>query len=257
MDTACKDQSYFELKVELSKIESRDLLTSTLRFSTVPQSFKDIRREIEDCCSVPMCVQTILYQNSEVSDSATPDSLYMRSGDTVVVLYPEKGQVKEVRQVIKWLQQVYNIMLGFQWALKSDLRPSVSEESRAILINSDVAEQLTSLFSSWSDSETKVNAEYFYSLGGLELMVKVHKLVVELRKQEGAVYPVNLPYFEFYCCRAFANFAMDSKFSKCVARCGGLESCIETLLIRPADDQTLKIGTTYMVLVTALRAIFK
>ena len=103
---------------------------------------------------------------------------------------------------------------------------------------------------------TKVNAEYFQSLGGLELMVKLHKLVIKLRKVQFVCH-VNLPYFEYYISKAFANFAMASRFSKCVAKCGGLEGCIETFLIKPADDQTLKINTTYVVLMTALRAIFK
>ena len=41
--------------------------------------------KVEERCCIPECVQTILYQGNVVSESTTPQSFYLRSGDTVII----------------------------------------------------------------------------------------------------------------------------------------------------------------------------
>ena len=221
-------------------------------------SARKIKEKIEECCCVPECVQTILYQDNVVSDNITPQSLYLRSGDTVRVSYPHRGLVHEVKTVVKWLQQCTEILQKFWEALNSGKKEIISDESMAILADQTAPGLLDKqLFSQWSDSSALVNAQHFDYLQGVHLMVNFHKLLLKLRKNNIDLSNVYIPYLEFVCCRGIANYAMNNDCSRRVAQCGGLDSCIASFLIKAADDESLRINRDYTVLVVALRGIFK
>ena len=249
----------FELSVELSPEISESLRTEILCFSSQPATFKKIKEKVEECCCVPECVQTILYQDNVVSDNSTPQSLYLRSGDTVRVSYPHRGLVNEVKTVVKWLQQCTKVLLKFWEAWNSGKKEIISDESMAILADRTAPRLLVKqLFSPWSDSSTLVNAQHFDYLGGVQVMVNFHKLLLKLRKSNINLSDnVYIPYLEFVCCRGIANYAMNNGCSRRVAQCGGLDSCIASFLIKEADDESLRINSDYTVLVVALRGIFK
>ena len=249
----------FELNVDLIPEESDTFRTETLFFSCQPATFKEIKEKVEERCCVPECVQTILYQGNVVSESSTPQSFYLRSGDTVRVTYPHKGLVHEVKTVVKWLQKCTEVLLKFLEACNSGKKVTISDESAAVLADRNAPLLLEEkLFSEWSDSSTSVNAQHFDYLGGIQLLVNFHKLLVTFRKEDINLSDrVYIPYLEFVCCRAIANYARDIDSSRRLAQCGGLDSCIGSFMIKPADDESLLINNNYAVLIEALRGIFK
>lgn len=248
----------FELNVELFHEKSEAVQTHILIFPSQPATFKEIERRVEECCNIPECVQTLFYQGSEIPDSTDPQSLYLRSGDTVRVSYPDKGLVSEVKSAMKWLQQSIDILAKFHKVQSSGMATNIPDESVAVLSDRTSRMLDKELFSPWTDPCTLVNAKHFDYLGGPQLLVDFHNCLIKLRKDGVCTdHRIHIPYFEFICCRSIANYAMNNTFSSRAAQCGGLDSCIGSFLIKPADDESLLMYNTYSVVVQALRAIFK
>lgn len=249
----------FYLQVELVPEKGEFSQTETLNFSSQPITFKEVKEKVEESCSVPECVQTLRYQGCVVPENSTLQSFYLRNGDCLSVSYLHKGQVQEVIGVVQWLQQCTKILTKLEEAGNSGGQKIMSYKSIEALADMQHPNLLADqLFSSWSDSTTLVNAMHFKSLGGTQLLVDFHKLVVKLRHRLNIFAEIlSVPYLEYVCCRSIANYARDVETSRHIAQCGGLDSCIGSFLVKPADDESLKFNHNYVVLEEALRGIYK
>ena len=205
-------------------------------------------------------LQNILYQQSEIADTCTTQSLYLRSGDTVHVVCPEKGQVNEVKQVVQWLKTCCQVLTNLQHKCKLSGTETVhiSKESLQILLNRVPSRLIRKvIFSSWSDPSNLVNSFHFDFLGGVELLVDFHRLLIQIRHHNLYNYEKYSPYLEVICCEAISNFSMNHSLSRRMAQTGGLESCIDSFLMKPADDKSLLKHQGFTVIKMALDALYK
>ena len=238
--------------VELCSKETNTSL-KTLRFPSFPPTFQVVKEEIEKCCSIPVCVQTMWYQSMEVADNCSPSSLYMRGGDTVKVIFPHIGECEMVKMAVQWLGEVSPIL---ETCKEADT-PEFGQYSN-ILVDEKVTAILSrKLFYPWTDKTKQVNCSQFISLNGVDLLVTVHRHAIELRKSNNCEFARCLStYYELICCQTIANFAMDFTCRREVSRCHGLEQCIDSFLIKPAGDESLLFNHSSIVDV-ALYAICK
>ena len=244
--------------VELCSKETDISDLKTLCFHSLPPTFQVVKEEIEKCCSIPVCVQTMWYQSMEVADNCSPSLLYMRGGDTVKVTYPHIGECEKVKMAVQWLGEVSPILEACKVADALEFDVMNSQYSN-ILGDEEMAVTLSvKLFYPWADKTKQVNCSHFISLKGVDLLVTVHRHAIELRKSsdyESAHYLST--YYELICCQTIANFAMDFTCRRQVSRCHGLEQCIDSFLIKPADDESLLFNNSYRIVDVALYAIYK
>jgi len=85
----------FVINVELCSKSLDTTEEVTLKFTEIPPDFRVIKDEIETNCSVPPAEQTLYYRGEEISALSTPSSLYLRSGDSISVVYQVKGETKK------------------------------------------------------------------------------------------------------------------------------------------------------------------
>lgn len=253
-----KMNTNFELQVELSPEKSEEVETQCVTFQNRPSSLEKIKERIEDCCSVPTCIQTITYQNSEVIDSSLADLLYLKSGDKIRVSYLENGAIKEVKHVIKWLSQSIHLLEEFQ-NLDSLHCEELDGRFEATVGDKDAYEFLSEvLFHPWSDNRTFVNRIHFNFLGGPKLLIEFHKQLIICREKKITISRrVESSHFELLCCDSIASYAMNEKFSRLMIQSGGLETSISSFLSCQADCEEVMENCANSIIMEALRGIVK
>ena len=78
---------------------SKLIRMENLLFATEPINFGVIKAKVKECCSIPVCVQNILYQQSEIADKCTTHSLYLSSGVTMHVVSMDLTKSIKLRTV--------------------------------------------------------------------------------------------------------------------------------------------------------------
>ena len=243
----------FLLQAELfsEKLKTTELVTLT--FSSPPITFQEIKDRIEECCCIPVCVQTLYYQSNEVLPNCSPISLYIRSGDTIRVSYPVKGETKRVLDVVEWLRQSSKI-LGEIRQLKQEAMVDALENN-AVLSDSRRRNFSRALFCPYSNPVKYVNSVYFTFLGGVKLLTDFHHHAIALRKEN--LQTSTIGYFEQMCCQACADYSMYKECAVHLSQSGELENCMATFLKKKADDNSLIYNNEYSTIDIALCAIFK
>ena len=230
-----------------------------LQFDSFPSTFGEIKKKVEDSLSIPACVQTLFYQEVEMKDSCDPSSMYMISGDTVRITFPERGDCKEVKEVVEWLSKVTPVMKMYEKADEVDKILQITRSYASVLEDNTLIDTLIGvLFYPWSEKTKRVNCSHFVALDGLELLVTLHRHSVTVRR-----FPFidETHYFsqlyELICCQAIANFAMDFTCRRMLTKLGGLEQCMESFLIHRISDDGHLSTQCYNIVTMALYAVCK
>ena len=241
-----------ELVAEIAFEKSNSTSTKRLLFSAYPTTFQAIKTRIEECFSIPACVLKVIYQDNEVLDCWSPRSFYVRSGDVLRVVCPAEGDVAEVQCAVEWLEKCVQVLEDL-WQKREHSGHKIkklSMESSEILLNARSLNLIRSgLFGNWSNPSSEVNCYHFHSVGGVKVLVRFHKLLVQFRQESEFVrYCLCL---ESVCCQGISLFCSNNELSAIMSHSGGLESCIGTLLIKPVP------GNAMQTVLMALRAIYK
>ena len=248
------DDVNFIIRLVLYSESSKTQNLEILSFSSFPTTIEIIKDKIESCCSIPSCVQSVFYQDNEVPGNCSTSSLYIRSGDTLRVYYPAKGEMSDVKEFTKELALV---------AERVNTRfHEIEQDKNLSNITNDPFFPCTSLevlgktlFSPWLDPATKhVNSTHFAGLHGVEILSSLHCQVIKLRRQTSIYYTYML---ELLCIETCRNFAVSKAYARRFLQCGELDNCIDTLLITPADGDLLIYDNLYKLIEMALGLILK
>ena len=252
------------LVVKLSSLATNTSEEKTLKFPSVPSS-QEIKQKVEECCSVPTCVQKLYYQSVELADDSSLSSLYLRSNDTLTVTFPEVGECERVRLAVHWLERIIPVLeklMKFGPPIFSLIQSQYSD-----VTNHEMAEEIPrKLFLPWTKKTKEVNCYHFISLGGLRLLLDFYHLVIEIRNKMEvesnwktsrfyleSAYLVT--YFECACCHAVKSLEINQTCREEVLRCGGLELCLESFLYKAADDEALLFNHSQTIIYVAMLAI--
>ena len=248
----------FILQIELYSETSQSLEVKALTFPSCPATIQEIKDKIEESFCIPISVQNVLICNNEVPINCSPASLYLRSGDTVRVLYPAKGLTDEVKSATEWLKEVTDVLDSIQKLDQDETVSALTVEHFSVLSDSRADGLFRKLFTPWSNPAIQVNGVHFTSVGGVELLTKLHRHIIEIRKHKFHYSLRNMiGYMEFLCCDTCANFSMNKACASYLAQCGGLENCIDTFLMKPANNHNLHDNNLCVIIEAALCAILK
>ena len=259
-------ENALEIAVEIVLEDINSTITEVLLFPTSTASLEDVKTRIEECYSIPVCVQKIIFRGTGDFD----DDL-LQSGNILSVFCPREGDVGEVKSVTEWLKQCVEIL---KYLLQNSSDPNgkgkatatlpkkstLPEKSVEILWNKGNLNLIENhLFNCWLNPSTEVNCQHFYSLGGVDLLVKYHKLLLQLR-QSGCNVELGKStlYLEWLCCKAICGFCCNNEMARLVADSGALGGCIGSLLIKVEwDGKSMVNDQSFRTIVMALCAICK
>ncbi len=225
--------STFEIRLILYSVEQNFTETKELLLPSLPDSFQTIKEAIEDKYSIPACVQTLWVKERLIDNpqSISPSSVYLKSGDTLKITYPVKGEINRVKALLKWLSQCCTILSDIlKLTKKEDVNKLFSKHQEFLTDDSRMIFVQFTLFPSSVKSKW-VNMMFFNDRGGIELLAELHKRLNSILESK-----VHKPLHSFaeshqsLCCIAFALLSKDSEVRDKVTASGSLEACIQSFL---------------------------
>lgn len=237
------EKKTFFLRFELCSSSNSTAVTTEIPFESVPKSFHKISDEIEALFSIPVCVQSLrlCYPDycHKIKDSDTPASLYVRSGDLLMVHYPLQGECREVRyaknnlfiivetvtKLLKMADNQHECCIGMKFVTKYMLWNTIRADKLAIC--------LSPLYP-WTDL-AHVNKLFFASLGGVDLLLRLYELVLKFRKKQISLQEGEM--LEVVCVHTLSSFTGSMDFSHSVANQECMELLLDTFLWVPINSE--------------------
>ena len=224
------------LKVLLNCEEIKSLAEKQVYFQSLPTTPLEVKKKIEEDFSIPSCVQTLHYQSMTLKDSDQLQRTHFRSGDTFTVDYPIEGDCEKVRNAIKWLKELHEVLKSM------DERNEVSNILKfgdLILDGQSFRECGLSyaLFSPWTNKRKLMNKYYFHQEGGLDMLIKIYSILI--RKEWDTLdgfYREYLVYLEYICATAICRYTASLPLCRQVFMLGGMEMCAKTLIRKQLQE---------------------
>ena len=219
------------LNILLNCEETKSSETKQVHFKSLPTTPLEIKKKIEEDFSIPSCVQTLHYQSMILKDSDQLQYTHIRSGDTFTVDYPIEAECEMVKTVIKWLKQLLEL-------LKSIVDSYTDEEDdlEDLLLEGETNKTVEALcyrlFTPWEDKKKLMNKFYFQYEGGLDVLMKVYRILVSKEWGDLGIDTEFHIYLERKCALAISNYPQTISLRRQVGQLGGLEMCTTTLLRR-------------------------
>lgn len=250
-------------QAELIAQDNKEIEVLDFTLDSKPSTFLDIKKGIEKSFSIPVCVQHLVFQTFKVSDMDSPESCYIRSGDTFTVHYPAKGDCDRVLKAVDWLGKLADVFskmkLNLQLEKNKDMLRKLGVDYKRLVsmeYNDVVKDLCTTMIVPWSSKTKQVNKIYFDSLGGVELLMSVYRSVVDARLSNRTLR--NALYLENVFCLFIVNYTQTLPLTRCVFQHGGLELCIKSVLYLPVTSKLDSLSQRIVKLITdALNALSK
>ena len=221
--------------LELSCEETNSTKKIDLDFPSLPDTFLEIKKEVERRCSIPVCVQTLYYQSSKKADSDCLISSYIRSEDTFLISYPIEGECESVKSVVTWLKRSSNALQTIFNVETPGIRTALAEDCIPLMLGGSNANDLSvNLFYPWSDKTKYVNKLHFDSLGGVEFLMSCYGSLQKLRQRAIRVFRAD--FYETVYSLSVANFTQTFPLRRQIVKYGGLDYCINTFLWGSLDS---------------------
>ena len=253
MSAPGKEEDKVVLNVLLNCEETKSSETKQVHFKSLPTTPLEIKKKIEEDFSIPSCVQTLHYQSMILKDSDQLQHTHFRTGDTFTVDYPNEAECEVVRNVIKWLKKLYEVLQSIEGnksfpneeaddRLMSDKILNLIMEGER---NGNIRDLTETLFCPYGKKEKLMNRFYFHQEGGLDMLMKIYGILVIKEWGDLGISKEFHIYLERKCSLATCNYVEATPLCRQVIQLGGLEMCTTTLLRRPlwGDDGTLDTPT--------------
>ena len=218
-----------EFTVILASIPEDSPKVATLTFiETYPRTVSDLKQGIEDEFSIPTCCQNIRVENIQLRDECSLEFYRIREGDTLHVQYNSVADVGDVLGIVDSLCSMITYIEGIQPILSSgkpseDFMKSIPEN-----IFADKVESLAfEYFYPCSSERANANRLLFVQRGGLDLMHKVHELLL---LQPWQNIPIELQYLEHAILRVLWNITASFLIRTLVLQRPTLNAIIKSFL---------------------------
>lgn len=202
----------------------KTVVMRTLVLQSFPDSTLDLKKEIETQLSIPVCVQDLSYQSAPLLPTESLTARSIRSGDTLQLTYLCEGDCERISSAVNWINQLTS-------AISTNDCSDEGIQRIDSLIYSGEEEDLPAdiglhLFD-WLDTKCYVNKIFFESVGGLDALLALYKLL--LRKKWSGMR-LGLRFLETVCTQSIANFAETFPLRRMLLKRGVLDLCIQSLL---------------------------
>ena len=147
MSAVIAEEDQVVLNVLMNCEETKSSKTKQVHFKSLPTAPLEIKKKIEEDFSIPSCIQTLHYQSMILKDSDQLQHTHFRSGDTFTVDYPIEADCKIAQNVLKWLNQLYDLLKSIEECV------SFSDEEHDLLLSSNFQEMRSLMMEAWSKQQ--------------------------------------------------------------------------------------------------------
>lgn len=228
------------LEIELKCLSDGSQTNKTLLFAPIPKTIADIKRRIENDLSVPKSGQSLFLADGQaLLDSQQIDSLYLRSGDALLVEYYAKADVEQLRN-------------GIDRSLRPTLEILRTSPKRKIYSRFlQLRQEYDALFSScqsslhdiafkrllpWNHARTEANRRYLIQEGGLDLVLGLYAILVPIHWNSRDHSLQNL---EISCLSFLWNFSETAYARQLIVDKGGFDMMLKSLM-HYSEEEFLK-----------------
>lgn len=211
-------------EVALKCLSNKHTSHKTVILERYPTSVLDIKMQIEKAFDIPAFTQSMQHTSIVLNDIDDPHSLHIRSGDTLQVTYKATAECSAVKKILTWLSLLVN-MFRSQLPSSSDILPC---ERESAIWQPRIADELRNrVFIPWDSDTKQMNKEYFLHMGGLDLVIELHSLLL---KQKWNRCPLYLKYIEMTLLTAMYHLASTYKLRRVLINHGCISPCMQSLL---------------------------
>ncbi len=221
----------FVLDLECSK--TGETTRKTITLEAYPGSVVQLKQEIQRALGIPGFAQTVLYESAVLKDTDEPNSLHIRSGDTLHVTFESVAECVEVGEALRWLTLLAR---AFETHVPTVNDHESCDATVAIAqgISQGMLRRLaTEIFQPYESDVKQMNKRFFIHSGGLDLLSQVFSRILDL---EWNNCPMLLRHFERDCLRILYHLASTFEVRKLMVEHGCVEICTRSLL-RVGRDQ--------------------
>ena len=198
-----------------------------VHFSSPPTLVGDIKREVENQYSIPVCAQVLTYDCQVLEDDSNLSFTGARMGDTFHITYLSEGDCKEIVDIISWMR----LILAVFGQEHPTVLTGISAGFDDILTNGIQLELIEDLaykyFFPWLDKRKYVNKLHFVYSGGVDVIMEVYSTI--LTKPWEECLP-KIKYIEYGILRVLWNLSETFPLRRLILRHGGLKLCMQSLL---------------------------
>ncbi len=220
-------------KLELSSTHTKDKESQSISFpeGNPPVTITRIKEEVEENFNIPVCVQSLSYDSCPLNDDASLEATRIRSGDTLYITYPAKGNCKEIELLVTWFEQVGHFLLTEDPTI-SNKRFSFEfhnllEYERDQKLMHDMSYEY---FYPWLNvnQPSSVNKLYFVSCGGLKVVMDVYAALLRHPWNDSLI---ELTYVQNGILYILWSIAETFELRRLIVSHNGLQLCIQSLLV--------------------------
>lgn len=181
----------------------RNVLLTLERF---PRKGEDLKRAIERKLHIPMCVQTVLFNQQHVCDDHILERLSLRDGDDLIVEYSSVADIEYFSDLLSRLLRIENLVQcvllnmspGQIWDVEQHAQLQAECEPFTL---SSIPLRYFSVFPSGIPNSNQL---YFIHNGGLKLLMELYS---KLHQVPWNHLPAELQEVEFSCLQIVWNFS--------------------------------------------------
>ena len=192
-----------------------------------------LKERVEAKFSIPACVQTLTCEGYGYGDRTTLEKAGLRAGDSVHVSYSSEGDCKEIDEVVRWFQEIRQILGMRHPAVSSYLSYDLDELLRVGISEEWVEKLAFEYLFPWENSRKYANKLHFVSCGGLEAVMEIYAI---LHRCPWNRCPVKLKYLEYGILRILWNLSETFALRRQILRHDGLSLCIASLLRQKLEE---------------------
>ena len=199
-----KPEIPMEFTMVLDCIPENSHKVATLKFvENCPKTVPDLKQGIEDEFGIPTCCQDVFLENVQMNDQCSLKFYRVREGDTFHVRYNSEADVDDVLDIVASLCSMITYIERIQPILSDGIPTEFLRNSIPENIFANKVESLAvQYFYPCSSERANANRLLFVQRGGLDLMHKVHELLL---LQPWQNIPIQLQYLEHAILRVLWN----------------------------------------------------
>lgn len=199
-----KPETPMEFTVVLDCVPVSSHKVATLTFTKdYPKTVPDLKQGIEDKFAIPTCCQDVFLENILLDNHCSLKFYRVRDGDTFHVRYTSEADVEDILKITGSLCSMITYIERIQPILSTGKPTEFLTNSIPENIFADKVESLAvQYFYPCSCERANANRLLFVQHGGLDLMHKVHELLL---LQPWQNVPIEMQYLEHAILRVLWN----------------------------------------------------
>ena len=206
------------LLVRFECLSAKTITTNEIELPPV-STVQQLKEYFEEKHDIPVCLQTIRHSSVVLKHDTPVASLRLRHGDELHVSYYAKAECQEMRRVLRWLEAFVNsVVHGREFPQDLNKEQLVLE-----YLGFD-------LFLPWDTPVKLANKKVFFTYGGLDLTIQLHK---HLLSHQWDLLPRSLQLLESQVLLVLWHLCETIPFKQAVLNEGCLSNSIMSLLRVP------------------------